>query len=84
MPREAARLFLRVTDVRAERLQEITLDDCVREGVIDPKEKDESVTNLQRGIFSAVWDTYSSKCGVMWNDNPWVWVYTFERVEVTR
>lgn len=36
MPKEAARIFLRVTDVRVERLQDITPAECVREGI--PKE----------------------------------------------
>lgn len=77
MPREAARLFLRVTDVRVERLQDINLD--------PPGPKNQVVREGLRYLsdFIAVWDrtikpkdlpTYG------WKANPWVWVIEFERI----
>jgi hypothetical protein len=83
MPREAARLFLRVTDVRAERLQEMSEEDAIAEGFPDLGVDADSP--LER--YSALWDklyvTRTTLCNA-WQNNPWVWVYTFERAEVTR
>lgn len=86
MPKDAARIFLRVTNVRVERLQDIRYEDCLAEGV--------QLTFLQqrdlakRGLiawnrFSVVWDStvkksYLNKYG--WDANPWVWVIKFERI----
>jgi hypothetical protein len=93
MPKEAARIFLRVTDVRAERLQDISENDCLREGI-----QQNTVRSL-RGVpsfqiygmsewytkakyaFTDLWDRMNAKNGYFWESNPWVWVYTFERVE---
>ena len=82
MPREAARLFLMVTGVRVERLQDITPNDCVLEGV-----EREALTTVggefARGIFNDVWDSTIKPADLPrygWEANPWVWVIEFERV----
>ena len=77
MPKEAARIFLRVTNVRVERLQDI-MDDppgpnnqVVREG-------------CKYGCdFIALWDSTikeADKPQYGWDANPWVWVIEFERI----
>lgn len=86
MPRKAARIFLRVTGVRVERLQDITPDQIDAEGC---KEWAYSATTgepLPSGPswFRIAWDntvksTDRATCG--WETNPWVWVIAFERVE---
>jgi hypothetical protein len=76
MPREAARLFLRVTDVRVERLQNISAEDCEAEGHFETA----PVEPRPRSWFSEVWDACNAKRGYGWDSNPWVWVYTFERI----
>ncbi len=71
MPKEAARLFLRVTDVRVERLQDITYDKAIAEGA-------KSLNN-----FVWIWDRTIEKADLPlygWNANPWVWVIEFERI----
>jgi hypothetical protein len=73
MPRAAARLFLRVKNVRAERLQDISEEDAIAEGV-DGIEPGELFFN-----FIALWNSLNAKRGYGWEANPWVWVYTFER-----
>ena len=82
MPREAARLFLRVTDVRVEKLQSITNEDGKREGVCglcyDAQTGDE---DYDITFFKVLWDGLNAKRGYGWDTNPWVWVYTFERCE---
>lgn len=79
MPKEAARIWLKVTDVRVERLQDMTDDDAEAEGCFD-------YTSTALG-FPDVWDSTIKKsdigrCG--WAANPWVWVVEFERCEKPR
>ena len=89
MPKEAARLFLRITDVRVERLQEITEDDAVAEGVKDPYEYQDANyyervatdKEINASAFAGLWDSINDKRGYPWRDNPWVWVYEFEQCE---
>jgi len=95
MPKKAARLFLRVTGVRVERLQEITeLQILEGEGVqVDfpqPKPSYLSLayaeTRLKPAVketFSKLWDSTIKKSDLPlygWDANPWVWVIEFERI----
>lgn len=83
MPKEAARIWLKVTDVRVERLQEITSEQIGREGVeveyphvLNGEEK--------RYAFSTLWNSTIKKSDIDrygWDANPWVWVIEFERCE---
>lgn len=95
MPRKAARLFLRVTAVRVERLKDITEAGAIAEGFTeDPLEDGKtnvsfmcSVDCLQgtaRGKFALLWNKTvrredADKYG--WSANPWVWVIEFEKME---
>jgi hypothetical protein len=80
MPREAARIFLQVTNVRVERLQDITEEDAIAEGM--SKTLVDGVTFISaKGKFHALWDTLYAKCGYSWENNPWVWVYEFMRIK---
>ena len=83
MPKEAARIFLRVTDVRVERLQDITLDDCKKEGVTI-SEVELFCGYNENDKFKVLWnDTIKTDQlkYYSWNDNPYVWVIEFERIE---
>lgn len=76
MPKVAARIWLKVTDVRVERLQDMTDDDAEAEGCFD-------YTLTALGFFD-VWDSTIKKSDLDrygWNANPWVWVIKFERCE---
>ena len=76
MPKEAARIWLKVTDVRVERLQDMTDDDAEAEGCFD-------YTSTALG-FPDVWDSTIKKSDLDsygWSANPWVWVIEFERCE---
>lgn len=92
MPKEAARIFLRVTDVRVERLQDITEDGARAEGcdgrcscpssgtdgTLCTAEKDFSVER-----FETVWDDTikpADRALYGWDANPWVWVIGFEQI----
>ena len=72
MPKEAARIFLRVQDVRAERLKSITPFDAMDEGFTD-------WNDLQRGWESTIRKADIPRYG--WFANPWVWRIVFERAE---
>ena len=81
MPREAARLFLKVKTVRVERLQDITEEDAKAEGCIDGKSKDVLEFDLTaRDVFAKLWNSINAKRGYGWETNPWVWVIEFERI----
>lgn len=83
MPKEAARIWLKVTDVRVERLQNIDGKGCVKEGIEEEPLKyvgDEFV----KGMFHDLWDSTIKKSDIDrygWDANPWVWVIEFERCE---
>ena len=82
MPREAARLFLKVTDVRVERLQEISRIDARAEGMGYLMENggEPYIYSTFIDSFRYLWDNLNAKRGYGWEQNPWVWVYEFERV----
>lgn len=93
MPKEAARIFLKVKDVRVERLQDITEKDACKEGF------HAGCTNVTSGPwglddcpeewtakeeFSELWNSTINKEDIVkygWDANPWVWVIEFQRVE---
>lgn len=85
MPKEAARIWLKVTDVRVERLQEITDKDAEREGAQPDYPFDYDVNkwpNLEH--FKKIWNSTIKKSDLDrygWNASPWVWVIEFERYE---
>lgn len=95
MPREVARIFLRVTNVRAERLREITTIEAQQEGQPEctggimacggPESCFDCEASYQNAIrwFSSVWDStikLADRDNYGWNANPWVWVIEFEQI----
>jgi hypothetical protein len=82
MPRWASRLTLSVTDVRVERVQEISPEDCVAEGVFaDGAYVIEPGLPYPVATFKALWDSINAARGYSWDSNPWVWCVTFEVVK---
>jgi len=87
MPKEAARIFLGVTDVRVERLKTIKAEDCVAEGAVRKpdytKRHDLVIHGRYKQEFDRLWDSTikpADRDRYGWNANPWVWVYEFERI----
>ena len=83
MPKEATRIWLKVTDVRVERLQDITSKQICKEG-IEVEEPYVLNGEEKRYAFSRLWDSTVKKSDLDrygWNANPWVWVIEFERCE---
>lgn len=91
MPRDACRLRLRITDIRVERLQDISESDAKAEGVETQSSTtfgDTVYKNYEKGqlgwltsavgSFSTLWQSINGNQS--WADNPWVWVIEFERI----
>lgn len=78
MPRWASRITLEITDVRVERVQEITHRDALAEGVAYDLSKDGGAPVPQ---FQRLWDDINAKRGYGWDMNPWVWIVTFKLVQ---
>lgn len=87
MPRKAARIFLRVTDVRVERLQNINERgplSAVSEGFINDIDLRSGTGKSATKHFAECWDSTIRPKGRAlygWNVNPWVWVIGFSRRE---
>lgn len=85
MPKEAARIFLKVKDVRVERLQCMSWDDMCNEGIIpDSDIRDKFSFEMLQNKFKNFWNFTIKKSDLDrygWNENPWVWVIEFERCE---
>lgn len=85
MPKQAARIWLRVMDVRVERLQEITAESALTEGADKyihangTLNEDQTITS-----FIGIWNSTIKKSDIDrygWDANPYVWVISFERCE---
>lgn len=92
MPKDAARIWLKVTDVRVERLQKCGEGWCIdieKEGIVTPQNpilyiSDDAFHNALRMEFQKNWDSTIKKSDLDrygWDENPWVWVIEFERCE---
>lgn len=79
MPKEAARIFLRVTDVRVERVQDIPEADAEREGIRVECGPLTSCPSCNLNEFKKLWDALNAKRDFGWDTNCWVWAITFER-----
>lgn len=85
MPRWASRITLEITDVRVERLQDISEDDAYAEGCRPVRPEimlDGLVVRTGRSAveeFRLVWESINGPGS--WDANPWVWVIEFKMVQ---
>lgn len=85
MPRAASRITLEITNVRVERLGDISEEDAKAEGVEpsrniwDPANPDTRPFDSYRMGFADLWDKINGK-NCPWDSNPWVWVITFSKL----
>jgi len=76
-----ARIWLEVTDVRVEQVQDITEADAIAEGALHGVDASwDGNGAYAQGRYQFLWDMLNAKRGYPWKDNPWVWVYEFRRV----
>ena len=78
IPKELARIWLEVTGVRVERLQEITPEDCIAEGLNTTLRERDAEVNLKQQ-FKELWES----TGGDWAANPWVWAVDFKALSTT-
>ena len=90
MPKKATRIWLKVTDVKIERLQDVTEDGAKAEGAIDNRgfihsqENEYDRIHTAKEHFIKIWNSTIKKSDLDrygWDANPWVWVIEFERCE---
>jgi hypothetical protein len=93
LPRKFSRITLEITDIRVQRIQDISGDDAFAEGCGDigivPINTAMLLTNtntiedchkaLAVNQFHTLWDSINAKRGYSWQVNPWVWAITFKR-----
>jgi hypothetical protein len=79
MPRWMSRITLEITDVRVERVQDISEADAQAEGMTE-RTRLPGVEPLYAMTFAKLWDSINAKRGYGWDANPWVWVVEFKRI----
>jgi hypothetical protein len=81
LPKKHSRIWLRITDIRVEKLQDISEEDAKKEGVNSSNYTGIGVDELKvnRYAFRDLWDKINGD--ESWLQNPWVWVISFERIE---
>jgi hypothetical protein len=78
MPRAASRILLEITDVRVQRLQEISEADARAEGVT-PNAFEQTSDNWGGVLYRRLWEQINGPGS--WDANPWVWAITFQMLE---
>ncbi|EMM4933025.1 hypothetical protein WAS43_004297 [Salmonella enterica] len=78
MPRWASRITLEITDVRVERLRDLSEDDAKSEGITPPSGGVPPGWEYRINFRDLWMDIYGTD---NWEANPWVWVIEFKRVE---
>ena len=91
MPKEAAMLFLEVTDIKIERVRDIDYTGALAEGIEETEIYNDLLDHcsaigagtgmLPVQAFEKLWEDLYSEKGYGWKDNPFVWVIEFERCE---
>lgn len=76
MPRFASRIILEITDIRVERVQDITEEDALKEGFHN---YGTDVDTLD--AFCEVWQKLNAKRGYPWESNPLVWCLEFKKID---
>lgn len=95
MPKEACRIFLEITEIKVERLQQITNEDCINEGIkretFPPTGdecyyfypckdlRDDSYLDSPKTSFYSLWKSINGQKS--WDENPFVWAISFKLVE---
>lgn len=90
MPRWASRLTLEICSVRVQRLQEISAEDAIAEGLVcEPEdisvrfgaEPGKMTNRTPVAAFARLWDSLNKARGYGWQSNPYVWAIEFRRLE---
>jgi len=79
LSRSDSRILLEITDIKPQRLQDITEEDAETEGVEAVYTEIEGITWF-RPAYQRLWDSINKKNGYGWDKNDWVWVISFKVV----
>lgn len=90
MPKEACRIFLKIKSIRVERLQDISEEDAIAEGIVFKNHSEAGIVYknyLKENAFffypvksfCSLWESINGDKS--WDKNPFVWVYEFEQIE---
>lgn len=79
MPRWASRITLEITSVRVERLQDISDQDCMAEGITDMVFPMRNGLSIPRNSYADLWESINGPGS--WDKNPLVWVIEFRSVD---
>jgi hypothetical protein len=84
MPKWASRLSLKITGIRVERVQDITVRDVRAEGWPAERYLFPGVNESDKCMdwFRKLWDSINGKRGYSWESNPWCWCISFRRVAI--
>lgn len=78
LKREHSRILLEITNIRVERVQDISFGDCEREGI---ECAGMPMVNGADREFKELWNSINEAKGFGWDQNPWVWVVEFRRIK---
>lgn len=84
MKQEHSRLFLHITKIKVERLQDINEDDAIMEGIWNVQEKGSPRSWDIKNAFANSWNSTHKKLEEKWEANPWVFVYEFEVLDLKK
>jgi len=79
IPRWASRINLEITDIRVERVQDISFGDAKAEGIPLRKQTPYPPSVYRVEDFEYLWDSINAEKGLGWSVNPWVWVIEFKK-----
>lgn len=84
MPKKAARIWLKVTDIKVSRLREMNTNDFLNEGIcLLPQTFSNAISMVcaHAEKFKSLWNSTVKEDWKKWDANPWVWVIGFKRCE---
>jgi hypothetical protein len=86
MPRWASRITLEITDVRVQRVQEMSYNDWCADFAPNAFQREQALATFvgsenQKRMSRELWDSINAKRGFGWDANPWVWAITFKRIK---
>lgn len=89
MPRWASRITLEIASIRVQRIQDISEEDAIAEGIPHYRDSEywkmfnckDGFSTKAKNAFMSLWNSINEKRGYGWEKNPWVWVIEFKRVK---
>ena len=81
MRRDQSKIDLGITAVCVQRVQDISINEAISEGVCAYPPDGHGMRSEVRGWFREIWDSINAKRGYSWDSNPFVWVIAFKVIK---